>query len=331
MNRKVGVGVIGVGAFGSLHAKVYSELADCELRAIADTDPERLDRVCASLGVTGCTDYRQILEMADVHAVSVCTTDELHVEAAVLAAHAGKHVFVEKPLALTPQGCDAIIEAADDTGVLLTVGHILRFDPRYVTAQREIAAGSIGEPVHMFIRRNNSILSAERLRSHTSALFFLGIHDIDFANWCMGQRPERVQAQAVSKILRDTPDTVLALLGYPGGAVAALEASWVLPRSMVCGLDARFDVVGTQGALYVNGGSQNVTIARDRIEQPELFYAPDVHGRSTGILRDELSHFVRCVIEGRQPVVSGRDGRMAVEVACAIETAYRTGDVVRIE
>ena len=95
------------------------------------------------------------------------------------AAGAGKHVFVEKPLALTPQGCDRIIEAAERAGVTLTVGHVLRFDPRYVTACQEIKKGTIGEPVHMFIRRNNSLASARRLLTHSSVLFFLGIHDID--------------------------------------------------------------------------------------------------------------------------------------------------------
>jgi len=330
MDEKLGIGVIGVGTFGSLHAKIYSELGTCELRAVADIEPERLRQVSSTYGAQGYADYRQMLERDDISAVSICTTGGLHVEPAVAAAEAGKHIFVEKPLAVTATACDRIIDAARRADVTLTVGHVLRFDPRYVTAYQEIKKGTIGEPVYMFIRRNNSLASARRLRTHSSVLFFLGIHDIDFVNWCMGAKPEKVYAVAASKVLGDTPDSVMALLTFADGTVASLEASWILPESLPAPLDARFDAVGTSGALYVNGGCGMVSVAHERFDQPEISYAPDLLGESVGILRDELAHFVECVTQCAAPAVSGEDGKRAVEVACAIQESLRSGGVVQV-
>jgi len=330
MGEKLGIGVIGVGTFGSLHAKIYSELDTCELHAVADINAERSSQVSAAFGAQGYSDYRQLLERDDIGAVSICTTGDLHIAPAVAAVEAGKHVFVEKPLALTPEGCDRIIDAASSAGVTLTVGHVLRFDPRYVTAYQEIQKGAIGEPVHIFTRRNNVMASAQRLRKHSSVLFFLGIHDIDFVNWCMGVKPETVYGVAVSKVLGDTPDTVLALMTFPDGTIASLEASWILPETLPGTLDARFDVVGTNGALYVNGGAGAVSIASERFTQPGISYAPDLFGESVGILRDELAHFVKCATEGIPPIVSGEDGKRAVEVAYAIQKSLDSGDVVQV-
>jgi UDP-N-acetylglucosamine 3-dehydrogenase len=330
MTDKLGVGVIGVGTFGSLHARVYGQLRQCQLKAVADLNPGRLEQVSSALGVEGYTDYLELLERDDVDAVSICTTDEFHVEPAVAAASAGKHLFVEKPLALTPQDCDTIIEAANASGVKLMVGHILRFDPRYVAAYEEIRDGRIGELIHLFVRRNNSLLSAKRLSGHTSVLFFLGIHDIDFVNWCVGAKARRVYAEATSKTLEDTPDTVLAVLAFPSGTIASLEVSWVLPESFPGGLDARFEAVGTAGAVYVNGGCETVAIAHERFEQPELFYAPELHGDLVGVLRDELASFLKCVIRDSEPIVGGEDAKAAVEVACAIERSLESGSVVKV-
>jgi UDP-N-acetylglucosamine 3-dehydrogenase len=330
MGDRPGIGVIGVGAFGSQHAAIYKQMERCELRAVADVNPDRLGTVCPALQVEGYDDYRELLRRDDVQAVSVCTTDELHVEAAVAAARAGKHVFVEKPLALTPGDCDRIIEAARSARVKLMVGHILRFDPRYVAASEEIQQGKIGQLVHLYARRSNPIHSAERLAAHTSVLFFLGIHDLDLINWCVGLPAERVYAEATSVVLEGAPDAVLALIRFPGGTVASLEVSWILPPAFPGRLDARFEAVGTQGAVYVNGGSENVGIVQEQYTLPELHYAPQVRGERVGILRDELTHFVRCVAQDRDPVVGGKEGRAAVELACAIQASFESGSTVEL-
>ena len=330
MNEKLGIGVIGVGTFGSLHASTYRDINTCELRAVADVNQERLDAVCADFAVDGYSDYRDLLEREDIDAVSICTTDELHVEPAILAAEAGKHMFIEKPLATTPQDCDKIIESAARGGAKLTVGHILRFDPRYVVAYEEIASGGIGDIVHMYARRYNTRRSAGRLAVHTSVLCFLGVHDIDFLNWCAGAVPSKVYAEAVSRVLEDTPDSVLALLRYPGGEIASLEISWVLPESFEK-LDARFEAVGTVGAIHVEGGRESVAVAKERVVYPDVLAAPRLLGQRVGSLRDELAHWINCVAGDTEPRVSPDEAKAAVVVACAIQESYETGSPVEID
>jgi predicted dehydrogenase len=332
---KLGVGVIGTGAFGSQHAQVYSQSDLCALQAVADINPQRLSEISSALHVQGYGDYRDLLGRDDIQAVSVCTTDDLHVDVAVAAAHAGKHVLVEKPLAMTPEDCERIIKACQASGVILMVGHILRFDPRYLAAYAEIREERIGKLVHLFARRNNLVRNARRLAKHTSVLFFLGIHDLDMINWCVGARPEHVYAEATSTKLGNTPDTVLALLRFPGGVLASLEVSWILTDSYPGRLDARFEAMGTDGSVQVNGGSETVMIVHapsvpPQVECPELFYAPEVHGQRVGILRDEVHHFLRCIVEGRTPIVGGQEGKAAVEVACAIQRSLDTGKVVEL-
>ncbi len=321
MHKSLRAGVIGVGTFGSLHARIYAELESTDLVAVADIQAEKTQHFAAQYGAKGYADYNELLEKVDLDIVSVCTSDELHLEPALAAAAAGKHILVEKPLAVNVPDCDTMIQAAENAGVKLMVGQILRFDPRYYAARQAIADGQIGAPVHFFARRNNLLKSAKRLGKHTSVLFFLGIHDIDFINWCAESKVERVYAESVSRVLKDmdTADSYLALIKFQDGTIASLEVSWILQESFSRRLDARFDAVGTEGAVYVDGSGQAVEVYRSNdAECPDVMYAPEIRGKHTSILRNEIAHFAECVQQDKTPAVTGQDGKAAVEVVCAI-------------
>jgi len=321
MRRPLRAGVIGVGTFGSLHARVYAELESTELVAVADIQAEKAQHFISEYGVKGYTDYDELLEKEDLDIVSVCTSDELHLEPVLAAASAGKHILVEKPLAMNVEDCDSMIQAVESAGVKFMVGQILRFDPRYYAARQAIVEGQIGQPVHLYARRNNLLRSAFRLGEHTSVLFFLGVHDIDFMNWCMGSKVERVYGESVSRVFRDKEiaDSYLALIKYQDGTVASLEVSWILPRSFSKRLDAMFEAAGTEGTIFVDGSGQAVEVYRaEDSECPDVMYAPRLYGRYTGILRDEIMHFVECVQKDKVPAATGYDGKAAVEVVCAI-------------
>jgi UDP-N-acetylglucosamine 3-dehydrogenase len=140
-------------------------------------------------------------------------------------------------------------------------------------------------------------------------------------NWCVGSKVERVYAESVTRVLQDmnTADSYLALLKFQNGTIASLEVSWILPESFAKRLDARFDLVGTKGSIYVDGSGQAVEVYRaDSAECPDVMYAPEIRGKYTGILRDEIAHFVECVQHDKTPDVTGQDGKAAVEVVCAI-------------
>jgi predicted dehydrogenase len=140
-------------------------------------------------------------------------------------------------------------------------------------------------------------------------------------NWCVESKVERVYAESVSRALRDKEiaDSYLALMKFQDGTIASLEVSWILPRSFSGRLDAKFEAVGTGGTIFVDGSGQVVEIYRaDESTCPDVMYAPEIYGRYTGILRDEIVHFVECVQQDKVPAVTGQDGKAAVEVVCAI-------------
>ncbi len=329
MVSQLGVAVIGVGRIGHPYAQVLSQLPNARLVAVCDVVPETVDQVAREMGVPGYTDFRHMLGVEpDIQAVCVCTSDPAHRAPCVEAAQRGKHILVEKPLALTIEDGEAILEAAHAAGVKLMVGHILRFDPRYAAARQAVAEGKIGEPIHAFARRNNILSSGRRLQGRTSVLFFLGIHDTDFLLWCLGALPQTVYAAAARKRMADlgVDDSIFLLMHFGGGAVACLESSWVLPDTSLATLDARLELVGTRGAVYVDIHGQGLTIVEEsRLDRPDTMYGPVVYGQVTGILKDEIAHFVSCVLEDRKPLITGEMGLDAVRVIVAAHRSLETG------
>src|SRR5262245_55603123 len=131
MNR-LRVGVIGLGYFGERHARVYGRLPYVDLVAVCDRDAARAERIAGALSADAYADFRGLLSRLDIDAVSICLPDREHTEAAVAAAEAGKAILLEKPLAHDTAHARQIVDAVERNGVRFMVGHILRFDPRYV-------------------------------------------------------------------------------------------------------------------------------------------------------------------------------------------------------
>jgi predicted dehydrogenase len=329
MANQLGVAVIGVGRIGEPYARIVAQLPNARLVAVCDAAPETATRLSDALGVPGYTDARAMLAVEPaIDAVCVCTSDPAHREPCLAAAERGKHILVEKPLALSLEDGEAIIQAARSSGVKLMVGHILRFDPRYAGARQAVADGRIGEPIHAFVRRNNVVSSGRRLQGRTSVLFFLGIHDTDFLLWCLGAPPKRVYAAASRRLLADlgVDDSVFMTMQFEGGVTACLEAAWNLPDSSIATLDARLEIVGTAGAVYVDIHGQGLTIVEGgRAHRPDTMYGPVVHGQTTGILKEEIAHFVACVLDDREPLISGEQGLDAVRVILAAHRSLESG------
>ncbi|MGQ9596679.1 MAG: Gfo/Idh/MocA family protein [Thermoproteota archaeon] len=160
------VGVIGCGVMGKYHARVYSELPGVKLLATADVLEERAKEVAKEFGAERWyTDYNELLTRSDIDAVSITVPDHLHRGPTVAAAKAGKAVLLEKPIATTLEDADAIIKAVKRAGIPFLVGHIVRFDYNYVKAKEYIDRGSLGDPISIWARRNNSVTSPKRLEA----------------------------------------------------------------------------------------------------------------------------------------------------------------------
>ncbi|MGQ9630539.1 MAG: Gfo/Idh/MocA family protein [bacterium] len=320
----VGVGVIGVGFFGSLHARIYSKLPGARLLALSDIDEERGGKVASELGVDFYADYREMLDRRDISAVSVCTSNAAHRAPTCAAAEAGKDILVEKPLATTLEDADAMIDTAKRCGVKLAVGHILRFDPRYIQAREVISSGGIGEPIQIWARRNILKSSGERYRGEVPPHFHLGVHDIDLMLWFLGRPVERVYSEGTNVEGSDGLDAVWTFLRFAGGCVGVLENCWVLPDNFPARIDPRMEVVGTSGTITIEAGNQGLAVCDGSgMHYRDTMHWPEVSGEVRGDLREELAHFIRSVAEDIPPAVSGTEGRATVEIALAISESLR--------
>jgi UDP-N-acetylglucosamine 3-dehydrogenase len=324
-------GLIGLGWFGEIHAETLATMPGIELAALCTRRPQRLAEVAGRFGVAKCfTDYRDLLADPEIDVLGVTTHVYDHRDIAIDALKSGKHVFLEKPMAPTAADCDQILEAARNAPGFLMVGHICRFDPRVALAKQAIDEGRIGRIVSMYARRNLSKSIGRMVLDDISALMGDGIHDGDLMLWFSGARPVSVYAQEIHPGTNRYADGGWAMARLDSGAIAVIESIWHLPESTPYQIDARMEVIGTEGALYINCGEAGLEIHDAKgTNMPDTLYWPQVFGQRFGILRAELRYFADCVLEGRRPErITPEESRAAVALLAAAEESSKTGKVV---
>jgi predicted dehydrogenase len=325
----VRVGVIGLGVMGSRHAQVCSELQDVELIGVADIKGDAVQRVSEQLKVPGYTDYKVLLDQPGLEAVVVATSDQFHREPCERAASRGLHILLEKPIATTLEDGEAILKAVAESGVKLMVGHTLRFDPRYIAVQQAAASGKLGDIIHVYARRNATVWSGRRIEGRAEVVVFHGVHDIDFLHWMTGATVTTVYAESVSKALTElgVADTIMATLRFSTGAIGLLEQSWGLPYGLPSLLDAQLEVVGTEGAAYIDMRASSISMFTDgNYTQPDVI----LFGPVTHLLRDEYECFLAYLAGQSKPGASGKEALEALYVAEAITRSAETGKPIQL-
>ena len=331
--ERVRWGVIGLGWFGEVHADNLAEMPDIDLVALCTRRPHRLAEVADRLGVARrYTDYRQLLEDPEVDAVSITTHIYDHRDIAIDALRSGKHVLLEKPMAPTVADCDQILAAAREAEGLFMVGHICRFDPRVTLAKQAIDEGRIGRIVSMHARRNLSRAIGQMVLDDISALMGDGIHDADLMLWFSGAEVVSVYGQEVHPGNNRYPDCGWSMARLDTDAIAVVESAWCLPETTPYTIDARMEVIGTEGSLYINCGEAGLEIHDARgVQMPDTLYWPRPFGRYFGILQEELRYFAQCIRAGRKPErVPPEDSRAAVAWMEAATTSAQSGELVRL-
>ena len=324
-------GVIGLGWFGEVHADNLADMPGIELAGLCTRRPERLAEVADRHDVRRrYTDYRELLDDPTIDVVSITTHINDHREIAIDALEAGKNVLLEKPMAPTAADCDAIIAAADKSDGVFMVGHICRFDPRVAMAKQAILDGRVGKIISMHARRNLSKEIGNLVLDSISALMGDGIHDADLMLWFSAAKPVSVYAQEVHPGRRKYPDGGWAMFRLDNGAIGVVESVWHLPESTPYAIDARMEVIGTEGALYINCGQAGLEIHDvGGNKLPDTLYWPRVFGEYFGILRSELRYFGNCVAQGRNPDrITPDESRAAVALIAAAGESSRTGKVI---
>jgi predicted dehydrogenase len=341
---EVKVGVVGLGRFGRLHARVLSELRGCRLAALCDVDGGVLENCGREYGVGALhTDLQTMLASEDLDAVDVVTDEAAHGRQALLCLEHGKAVFVEKPLATSGDEADAVAAMSREKGLPVLVGNISRFDARYALLRRELEAGAFGRVALVQAKRSFSRAWFAGFGNRVHPVFESMIHDLDLVLWYLPSPVRRVYAQAGSAD-GGVPDTLVATLTAEDGSLAVLQSTWLVPDGApitLAGSPASpFDLWGTIDAqIEVVGGSQvgrvdlipggPVLWGDSAVRAPDPGLWPEVHGRVGGALREELSHFVDCVRAGEQsPLVPAKTGATAVRLSEAIVLSSQKGEAV---
>jgi UDP-N-acetylglucosamine 3-dehydrogenase len=326
-------GIIGLGRFVAIHGEAIQSLSGCELVAICNRNPEKLKQAAERFpGTLAVTDYCEILGATEIDVVSITTHWQQHFEIAVAALKAGKHVFLEKPMAATGQECLRLTALADRSPGHLMVGHVCRFDPRASMAQAAIAQGRIGRIVSMHAKRNLPKAPGHIRLDKISPFMGDGIHDADLMMWFMQQLPTRVYARSVRVNDFAYPDLGWAMLEFGDRAVGVIETVWCLPENVPTVIDAQLEVIGTEGMLTVdcsNTGFRMVTA--DDNKMGDTVYWPEQHGRRVGALPQQLEYFATCIRDQTPPkVITPLEAANAVIVMEAAEESAKIGLPVEI-
>jgi UDP-N-acetylglucosamine 3-dehydrogenase len=327
------IGVIGLGWFGEIHCETIVGVASLELTALCTRTPDRLAALAGKFGVAKTfTNYHDLLADPEIDAVSICTMWDQHTEPAIAALEAGKHVFLEKPIASTVADARSILAASKRSKGILSIGHIVRFNPRYRMAKQAIEAGRIGKIVAMSSRRNIPAAWTTTILEKIGPIVGDAIHDTDIMLWYTGDRITSVYAQTVDVRGLQHPDIGQTMYRFAGGATATLETVWCMPDKTPFDIDERMSIIGTEGIIHVQDTFPNLAIVDDKnLHSPDTTYWPEFDGVRGGALRDEFSYFSRCALDGRKPAIgTPENATAALEATLAAELSARTGEVVKI-
>ncbi len=308
MNMKVGL--IGAGGWGKNLAQSLYELG--ALGAIAEIRPETRDEL-QSLCATVYSDHLALLE-SDLPAVVIATPAATHYALAKEALLSGKHVFVEKPLALSSKEAEELVGMAKDRGRILMVGHLLLYQPAIRFIKDFLDSGNLGEVWSFHHER----LNIGRVRSVENALWSLGSHDVAVLLFLVGRYPERIQAWGHSVLQPHVEDDVHLYLSFSGGLQAHIHSSWHWPEKR-----RRLTIIGSKGMLVFDEVAQTVVFHRKYVT-PDLVHHDEgseiLFQSKKEALKLELQHFLECLREGKRPL---SDGRSAVAVVKILEEATR--------
>jgi len=331
--QEIRYGIIGLGFFGEKHAEAFQGIPGVKLAAVCTRRADRLREVAEKFNVPKTyTDYKALLNDPAIDAVSIVTHFNDHRDITVAALQSGKHVFLEKPMAATPGECDAIIAAAKNAGGIFMVGHICRFDPRVALAREAVMAGRIGKIVSMHAARNLPASIGAGVLDKISPLMGDGIHDVDIMLWLTQDRISSVYARNVRTRKFRYPDIGWAMCRFAGGAVGVIETVWALPDSTPFAIDARMEIIGDKGALYIDCGNAGLTINDGKgMHKPDTVYWPSLHGQRIGVLKTELEYFVKCIQDKKSPeIITPDESKAAVVAMCAAEQSAESGKVVSL-
>jgi len=347
MDKRVQIGVIGLGRVSQLHIQVLQALPSAEIVGVADADETKCFFIAEKLGVKAYPDWARLLEDERIRAVLVLTPPATHREIVEAAAACRKDVFCEKPIAHTLDDAIRIVKAARAAGVILQVGFVERFDIARCEAKRMIERNIIGQPLVLRTKRDvpRSVLELKGwlldTRQGGGPILECGIHDIDQVMWLLGDQVEYVYC--LGRTSQDgVLDNVSILMSLRSGAFANLAVSWTFPPTHQG--QTELEIIGEKGYIQIRNPPRLWMEATSSDGLTGTFpCSHDIGERSCHLVDIDLPrfspeigsyfrqmrYFLTCVLNGRPPSPNGEDGVKALEIAAAATESLTSRKPIR--
>lgn len=314
--------VVGVGSMGRNHVRILIDTPHVDLVGVADQHEEAARATAQKYGIPVYTDYLRLFEECDPDGVVVAVPTAHHHTVAMAAIERGIHVLVEKPITTTSEEARSLIDAAEQRGVILAVGHIERFNPAVIELKRRMDAGELGRIFMIHARRQSPF---PRRIQDVGVASDLATHELDMMLYLAGSEVEKLSAE-VKQVLSHSPreDIVFGLLRFQNGVLGILDVNWVTPTKV-----RELTITGERGMFVVNYLSQELYFYENpaapvKPDNPSWLMGEDFRvdpGHMTRYeiqrkepLRSELEAFVEAIRGGTTPLVGGEDGLRALQL-----------------
>lgn len=329
----VNVALIGVGEWGRNLARNFASIPNSTLYALSDINAQTLQQVARQFpSARTTTDLEILLGDSKVEAVVVASSAKTHYEIAAKCLQAGKHVFVEKPLALSMAHARELVELSERAGTILMVGHLLLYHPAVERLKKLIDGGEIGKVLYIYSQRVN----LGKIRRDESALWSLAPHDFAVILHLLGEEPTTIATRGQHYIQEEVEDVVFVNCQFPSRAMANVHLSWLDPHKI-----RKFTIVGDRKMVVFDDMEATEKL---KIYDKGVSAAPsyDSYGEAVSLrfgdifipqlkmtepLRNECMHFIDCVREGKRPLSDGRNGLKVVRMLEAAQRSLENGGV----
>ena len=330
--RQIGVGIVGTGWCGGIRAETCAAHPLVAGLHLAEVRPERLEEVRKATGArTASADYRKLLDLKEVEAIYISATPEsTHFPMARDCLAAGKHVFLEKPIAMELGEADELIRLAKSKKLKFTIGYSQRFNPKFAYVRKSIRDGTIGAPVSALVSRHITRGLGKKIsgRIKLSPAAMESTHDLDFVLWCLEPaKPVRVYSQVNYGAMRaasgaDVPDSQWITVTLDSGLSFVVGGGWSLPPGYPNFSTTWIEMVGTEGAILVDDSHRDVVVntMKSGMQLPlSTMPGERVEHTYAGPMAAETAHFLEAVALGRDVMVKPEHARMVMEVYIAAD------------
>jgi len=330
-SKPVRVGVVGFGYWGPNLVRNLDRLDDAELVAACDLSEANINKLRDLYpDVATTSDLEEFLNGFDLDAVVVATSAPTHHALGSKVIAAGKHCFIEKPLALTTADAESLVRMADEAGVTLMVGHLMEYHSAINWIKDYLETGDLGDVLYVYMQR----LNLGKVRTEENAFWSLAPHDVSIVLYLLGESPDYVSANGAAYVTPGVHDTVFANMHFPSGKMANIHVSWLDPHKV-----RKLTVVGSKKMLVFDDmeATEKIWIYDRGVGAPDsaLAYGEDLTLRFGDIrvpyvpmtepLGIEVQHFLDCCVNGETPRSDGRDGLRVVRVLEAVDESMADG------